>query len=120
MDSKRLNDPPNAQNGTSALIKGLLATILNSGYWLWWGTVGTSFLSQAIRIGNIGLVAFMLAIILPTYGWFCILYLLIAKGKDILSDKSVIITKKVCGLFLIGFGMCFLTSGAVEFHKTFQ
>lgn len=109
-----------SQTGAFALIIGFLATILNSGYWLWWGTVGMNFLSQAMRIGSVGLGAFLLAIILPTYGWFCILYLLIAKGKNVLSDKAVIVTRKICGLFLIGFGVWFFAKCLVAYPKAFS
>lgn len=93
------------------LMTGFLVAIMHPAYWIWWGTIGVSYLTQALKFSVIGIGAFLTALILPTYGWFGFLYLAIAKGRKWISDKVFYKINIICGISLIGFSFWFLGKG---------
>jgi threonine/homoserine/homoserine lactone efflux protein len=96
------------QLSTLSILRGFLVTILNPLYWAWWGTVGLSFLYRSRAHGLFGKLAFIAAIIVPTYSWFCLLYLGLEKGVGMISPRTFRLINLVCGILLGLFGVWLL------------
>lgn len=96
-------------SGNIPIINGLLLSVLNPTYWLWWGTVGAKFVSKASPYGWGGFATVILALIIPTAGWFSFLYVFTVKGSEKLKSRHFHkVINLVCGIVLIGFGVWFL------------
>jgi threonine/homoserine/homoserine lactone efflux protein len=100
---------PMGFGGKVSIVNGLFMSVLNPTYWLWWGTVGAKFVSKASPYGFNGFATVILALIIPTAGWFSFLYIFTVKGSEKLKSrhfhKGI---NLVCGIVLIGFGIWFL------------
>ena len=89
---------------------GILASLSNPYWTLWWATIGLGYLVAAMKYGAKGVVVFFLGHIAADYAWYALISLGISRGKRFLKDKAYQIMIRVCGLFLIGFGAWFLLS----------
>ena len=92
------------------VLVGILASISNPYWTLWWATIGLGYLVAAMKYGNKGVVVFFLGHIAADYAWYALISLGISRGKRLLKDRSYQIMIRICGLFLIGFGGWFLLS----------
>lgn len=105
------NDDMNAMGlgGNISIVNGLFMSVLNPTYWMWWGTVGAKFVSKASPYGWSGFATVILALIVPTAGWFSFLYIFTSKGSEKFSSRKFQkVINLVCGIVLIGFGAWFL------------
>jgi threonine/homoserine/homoserine lactone efflux protein len=92
------------------LLMGLLASLSNPYWTLWWATIGLGYLVAAMKFGLVGASAFFLGHIGADYAWYSLVSFGVSRGKTLLSDKSYQIIIRICGLFLLGFGGWFLLS----------
>lgn len=95
------------------LLGGVLVSLANPFWSLWWVTVGLSFLnwSRELGLGLLGIAAFYLGHILADYVWYGVVSLALVSGRRILTDtfyKGLIL---VCGLFLWGLAGFFIAQG---------
>ncbi|MBW1706223.1 MAG: LysE family transporter [Deltaproteobacteria bacterium] len=92
------------------VLVGILASLSNPYWTLWWATIGLGYLVAAMNCGVRGVVVFFLGHIAADYAWYTLISLGISRGKRILRDRSYQIMIRICGLFLIGFGVWFFLS----------
>jgi len=92
------------------VLVGILASISNPYWTLWWATIGLGYLVAAMKYGAKGVVVFFLGHIAADYAWYAIISLGISRGKRLFKDRSYRIMIRFCGLFLIGLGAWFLLS----------
>lgn len=90
---------------------GVLLSIGNP-YWLvWWATVGASYLLMFLSYGLLGLALFYLGHISLDLGWMSLLAFLSASGRGTIPDTVYRGVLVVCGLFLIAMSLYFVYSG---------
>jgi threonine/homoserine/homoserine lactone efflux protein len=89
---------------------GVLASLSNPYWTLWWATIGLGYLAATMKYGFKGVVIFFMGHIAADYAWYSLISLGIGRGKRFLNDRSYRIMIRICGLFLIGFGGWFLLS----------
>ena len=92
------------------IFMGLLASISNPYWTLWWATIGLGYLMAAVKLGFTGVMFFFLGHISADFAWYSVVSLGISRGKNLLRDRSYQLMIRVCGLFLLGFGGWFLIS----------
>jgi len=90
------------------ILLGILASLSNPYWTLWWATVGLGYLVAAMEYGAKGIVVFFLGHIAADYAWYALISFGISRGKRLLKDTSYQIMIRICGFFLIGFGGWFL------------
>jgi len=90
---------------------GVLASISNPYWVVWWASVGASYVVLALRKGPLGLGAFFLGHILSDLSWNSLLALLIASGRGFLSLSFYRGVLVVCGLILVALAIYFIYSG---------
>lgn len=90
---------------------GVLASISNPYWVVWWASVGASYVVLALRRGLPGLGAFFSGHILSDLSWNSLLAFLIASGRGFLSPSFYRGVLVVCGLILVALAIYFIYSG---------
>jgi threonine/homoserine/homoserine lactone efflux protein len=93
------------------IITGIVVSISNPYWVLWWATVGASYVALSLARGPLGLGSFYFGHILSDLSWYSLVALLISKGKALLSQPVYRLILLVCGLFLVALGIYFIYSG---------
>jgi len=94
----------------SPVLVGMLASLSNPYWTLWWATIGLGYLVAAMEYGVRGIAAFFLGHIAADYAWYALVSLGISRGKKFLKDRTYQLMIRCCGLFLVGFAVWFLFS----------
>ncbi|MDD4876081.1 MAG: LysE family transporter [Dehalococcoidales bacterium] len=95
----------------NALITGIITSILNPFFWLWWATIGSMLVMKFHNFGAVGLILFMLVHWLCDLIWLTFISNLIYRTHSLWGIKfqeSLFITGS---LLLIGFGIWYTISG---------
>jgi len=101
--------------GRHPVVLGVAASLANPYWIIWWVTVGLGYLISARKLGLPGIVAFFLGHIAADYGWYTLVALGISRGRAILHDSGYQMMIRVCGLFLVVFGVWFLFTAFQHF-----
>jgi len=93
-----------------ALLGGV--TTLSNPYWyLWWATVGTAYMVQAMRHSYVGVASFFCGHISADIAWYSLVSIALVFGKRVISDSVYRGLLGVCGVFLVGLGVYFVRFG---------
>ena len=79
-----------AEDGATArgpFLAGLLVPASNPGFWIWWTTVGTSFIHAARHWGEVGLGLLLLALIGGAAAWYLPLLWALSRGRQVFSER---------------------------------
>ena len=95
------------------ILGGVVFSITNPYWSLWWITVGAAFLgeTQSLGLGILGITAFYLGHVLSDYSWFTLVSLAVASGRRVMGEtfyKGVVLIR---GLFLWGMAFVFILRG---------
>ncbi len=85
-------------------LAGLLIPIANPGYWIWWTTVGTSFIHAARRWGNLGLTLLLAGFIAGVLAWYIPLLYALHHGRQIFSRETQRKILVALGIGMMAFG----------------
>jgi len=96
---------------TSPVSAGLLASLSNPYWFLWWATVGMAYISMSLSLGLGGVTAFYGGHILSDLVWYSFLAALIGLGHKFVTGRFYRAIFKFCGVFLLVFGIYFLYRG---------
>ena len=100
--------------GSMALVlvpAGVLASISNPYWVIWWASVGAAYMSESLEQGAVGVGAFFTAHILSDFAWLTLVAFVLATGRRIISRGVYRGILVACGLFLLVLGAYFLYSG---------
>ncbi|WP_078060659.1 LysE family transporter [Desulfotomaculum copahuensis] len=103
------------RHGLHPVLSGLLLSMSNPYWSLWWATVGLGYITLSLRQGTIGLVSFFSGHILSDLAWYCLVAAAVAGGRRFLSDRPYRGMLVVCGVFLLGLGGYFVYWGLRTF-----
>ncbi|MHC1744636.1 MAG: LysE family transporter [Syntrophobacteraceae bacterium] len=90
------------------LVLGILTSLANPYWTLWWATIGLGYLIAAKRFGIMGIVCFFLGHIAADFAWYSLVSFSISRGKTFLSDRGYRGLVRACGAILLCFGGWFL------------
>ena len=93
---------------TQPFVAGIVTSISNPYFWIWWFTVGSALLIGAYTGGVILALAFILGHWAADLGWFTLVSIGIHHGSFILHEKVYRWILGLCGFFLIMFGAYYL------------
>ena len=99
-----------SKKGPHPVFVGLLASLANPYWTLWWATVGLGYLVMSMKYGAAGIGVFIAGHLTADYAWYVLIALGISRGKRLLKDTSYRLIIRACGLILTGFGGWFLWS----------
>jgi threonine/homoserine/homoserine lactone efflux protein len=94
--------------GGSPLVSGILLSLWNPYFLLWWVTVGATLITTAVKFGTLGLLLFALAHWLCDLIWLYFLSAISFKGGHVFGIIFQKVVFGICGTFLLFFGGKFL------------
>jgi len=97
----------------SPLTAGVLLSLGNPYFLLWWATVGAALIGRAVAFGAAGFAALALTHWLCDLGWDSALSALSYRGGRALGPRFRKGVLAISGLFLLIFGARFLVNGAL-------
>ncbi|MFH0966258.1 MAG: LysE family transporter [Methanobacteriota archaeon] len=100
----------------SPVIAGLITSVSNPYFWIWWFSVGSALLLSSLTSGLTGLVAFMTGHWLSDISWFTFVSVCVHKSRVFIGDREYRFILLICGLILIAFGAWFILSGLSPSH----
>lgn len=106
--SASLNAAP-AQAAASPYMAGLLTSAANPYFWIWWLSVGGALLITSLAGGLLFAVVFMIGHWSADTSWYVFVSTGVAKGRTILSDTTYHRIMAACGVFLVLFGLYYIT-----------
>jgi len=103
--------PVSGTQNLHPILSGVLVSLSNPYWTLWWATVGLGYMMTAMEYGFWGLVVFFAGHISADFLWFSLVSYGVSTGRKILNNKLYQRITQCCGFFLILFGFWFLTVG---------
>ncbi len=94
------------------LAAGILVSLSNPYWTVWWATFGLSYITKAWVYGPAGLALFYTGHILADFTWYGAVSFAVAKGRGLMSDRLYRGLIGVCGIFLVGLAVKFIMNGA--------
>lgn len=95
----------------SLILSGILLSLANP-YWLiWWATIGIGYIMYSVRFGIPGIIAFFSGHILADLAWYSLISFGVAKGRGFFTDGFYRRLIGACASFLCVFSCYFLYSG---------
>ena len=100
---------PEGKASGSAFLAGAVTSAANPYFWIWWLSVGSAFLLTGLNSGLIMAAAFIVGHWGADFGWYTLVSGSLDRGRSVLSQASYRGILGICGLFLICFGIYFLS-----------
>ncbi|MCX6020327.1 MAG: LysE family transporter [Chloroflexi bacterium] len=96
---------------------GILASVSNPYWLLWWSTVGAGYMVRSLQHGLSGVAAFYLGHILSDYSWYMLVAFIVQTGRQVISDSVYQGVLFLCGAFLVVLGAAFIVGGVRQWRK---
>lgn len=94
---------------TNPYVAGLITSAANPYFWIWWLSIGSAMVIAGLEGGIVLAGAFMIGHWSADTGWFTLVSTGVSRGKTILPDMAYRKLNVVCGIFLILFGVFYLS-----------
>ncbi|MCL5023194.1 MAG: LysE family translocator [Nitrospirae bacterium] len=98
----------NARRGIHPIMSGIIGSVSNPYWIIWWVTIGMGYLVSSLKFGMLGVAVFFMGHITADLSWYSFVSFAIAKGKRVMGDRGYRFLFYACGAFLIFFGLWFL------------
>jgi threonine/homoserine/homoserine lactone efflux protein len=93
------------------VLSGILVSLSNPYWSIWWATIGLAYILQARVWGFLGVAIFFIGHIAADLSWYSLVSLSIGKGRRFFNDTIYRWLVGFCALFLILFAGWFLWGG---------
>ena len=104
-------------SGKTPILAGIVGSVSNPYWFIWWITLGATYLLWALTLGIPGVIAFFCGHILGDLVWYCFVSFVVASGRRIITDRVYRGILAVCGVALAGLGIYFLQSAISFFTR---
>ena len=92
----------------SPVMAGLIISLANPYWSLWWASIGLAFIAKAFIWGWLGVISFFCGHILSDLLWYSFVSLAVVKGRQLISDKFYRWLMIGCGIFLFYLAIFFI------------
>ncbi len=99
-----------AGTGHPLILTGILMSLANPYWTVWWITIGLGYILQSRQYGISGVGFFYAGHILADFAWYTAISIAVAKGGHLLSDRLYRALTAVCASFLVLFALYFVYS----------
>jgi len=93
------------------LLYGVLTSLANPYWYIWWATIGLGYIAQCRMAGMPGIAAFFAGHLLGDLAFYSLVSVTVAKGSSFLSDRLYRQVLGACAVFLVGFAGYFAFAG---------
>jgi threonine/homoserine/homoserine lactone efflux protein len=97
--------------GTHLVLSGVLMSVSNPYWSLWWATIGLGYVLYSSQFGPWGIIFFFIGHILGDLTWYSAVSMAMAKGKRFLNDTHYRVLIGACAVFLLLLAGYFAYSG---------
>ena len=97
-----------------AVGSGLVATLANPFWYLWWMTVGAAHITLSLPLGSAGVGAFYVGHVASDIAWYSLVAALVALGRRTFSEQVYQALIVAAGLVMAGFGVAFIAYGVLR------
>lgn len=109
-------DSPSLKLTSSPTLSGLVTSVSNPYFWIWWLTAGGALVLKEYELGIVIAAAYMLGHWTADLSWFTAVSGSFSRGKNLLSQKMHKYILYICGTFLVFFGLYFM----LNYNHSFQ
>ncbi len=95
---------------TRPFVAGVVTSISNPYFWIWWLSVGSSLLIGAAEGGIVPVLGFIIGHWSADMAWMTVVSTSVHKGRFLLGEKQYRWTLGICGVFLLLFGLYYLST----------
>jgi threonine/homoserine/homoserine lactone efflux protein len=99
------------QQRSHPILSGILMSVANPYWIIWWATIGLGYILYSSRFGFWGIVLFFVGHILADLVWYSLVAAAVAGGRHFLTDRLYRGLIAVCAVFLIVFAGYFAYAG---------
>jgi threonine/homoserine/homoserine lactone efflux protein len=103
----RLDLTPNEKVSGNPVVAGILTSLANPYWTIWWATIGVGYVVIAMKFGMIGILFFFIGHIAADLAWYSGISFLVTRGRKHISDRIYRGIILVCALVLIFFAVTF-------------
>ncbi|MCX6683211.1 MAG: LysE family transporter [Methanoregula sp.] len=97
------------QTVANPYMAGLVTSAANPYFWIWWLSIGSAMVIAGLQGGLVLAGAFMLGHWTADTAWYTLVSTGVSKGRIIFSDTVYRKIMVLCGIFLILFGLYYLS-----------
>lgn len=97
------------QTAANPYMAGLVTSAANPYFWIWWLSIGSAMVIAGLQGGLVLAGAFMLGHWTADTTWYTLVSTGVSKGMTIFSDTVYQKIMVLCGIFLILFGVYYLS-----------
>ena len=109
--SLELTDNRMIEDKSGPFIAGIVTSITNPYWFVWWMTIGAGYVIFASEYGLKGILSFFTGHILSDLAWFSLMAFLFVSGKRFLTDRIYSNVIGSLGVFLVIFAIYFFFTG---------
>jgi len=95
----------------NAFVAGIITSIFNPFFLLWWATIGSMLIMRILDFGTIGLVVFIIVHWSCDLVWLTLVSVVVYRTHALWGLRLQEWIFIACSLLLVGFGLWFLVSG---------
>ncbi len=93
-------------------LRGIITSVSNPYFFMWWFTVGATFVFEGLRLaGLVGLATFLIGHWASDFSWYGFVSFCTDRGAAVAGDKAYRFVLIGCGVFLSVLGLVFVYSG---------
>jgi len=96
------------------VLTGILLSLANPYWFIWWATIGMGYIMYSIKFGLPGVISFFSGHILADLAWYSLVSFSVAKGGRFFSDALYRRVIGFCASFLLIFAFYFFYSGVTK------
>lgn len=100
-----------AERRTNIVAAGILLTLSNPYFFVWWGTIGLGYILHSRVYGTLGVGAFLSGHLVGDLLWYALVSVLIWKGRRMLSTRIYRGLMGTCAVLLLVFAGVFGVAG---------
>lgn len=97
--------------GNHPLINGILMSVANPYWIIWWATIGLGYIMYSWQFGFWGIIFFFAGHILADLSWYSLISVAVARGRNFLNDRLYRGVIFFCAAFLVVFAGYFACAG---------
>lgn len=94
----------------SPFAAGVITSISHPYFWLWWLTAGAGLILMGLKVSLLAASIFLIGHLMADLSWYTVVSTAMSRGKTLMSEVIYQRVLMGCGVFLIAFGVWFMTS----------
>jgi threonine/homoserine/homoserine lactone efflux protein len=106
-----LKNEATAKRQNNIYLSGILMSLANPYWIIWWATIGLGYILSSMKYGYIGIIIFFIGHILGDLVWYSGISFAVGKGRSLFTNKVYRILVGSCAAFLVAFAVWLIYNG---------